>query len=91
MSLHRYNPRRDANEKEIIEALRSHGCSVRQLSVKGLPDLIVGYRGQNFVMEVKTEKGKLTPDQEQTINNWMGEIHIVRTPEEALKVIGLTQ
>lgn len=89
MSLHRYNPRRDANEKEIVEALRQVGCSVRTLSAKGLPDILCAMRGKNFLLEVKGKNGKLTPAQEETIRNWMGEIHVVRTPEEALKAIGL--
>ena len=36
-------------------------------------------------------KGKLTPDQVKFIHEWRGVVHIVRTPEDALKVIGVSQ
>ena len=63
MSIHRRNPRRDKNEREIISALESHGVSVWQLSAKGLPDLLCLKEGRLFLVEVKGEKGRLTPSQ----------------------------
>lgn len=42
MSIHRQAAKRDANEPEIIAALKAAGCSVQQLSGKGIPDLLVG-------------------------------------------------
>ncbi len=41
MSLHRRNPRRDANELEIVDALEKVGALVARLSVAGLGDLLV--------------------------------------------------
>ena len=90
MSIHRYASKRDGNEKAIIEALELVGASVLQLSVKGAPDLLVCHRNRLYLMEVKTAKGKLTPDQQEFHRQWMGEIHIVRTVDEALGVLGLT-
>lgn len=46
----------DANQAEIVEALRGiPECSVLLLSAvgKGCPDLLVGYRGFNFLFEIK--------------------------------------
>lgn len=49
----RYPRRRDAAERGIIAALREAGASVEQLDGKGLPDLLVGFEGRTFLMEVK--------------------------------------
>lgn len=87
MSIHRRNPKRDANEREIIEALDQIGCTVTQLSAKGVPDLLVGYRGKNFLIEVKQPKGKLTPDQLEFHAQWMGVIHVVTNPNEAIETV----
>ena len=64
MSLNRYNPKRDKNEPEIIEAFREEGFFVQPLSGRRVPDLLVGYSGYFFLVEGKSEKGTLTPDQE---------------------------
>ncbi len=46
----------DRNHVEIVAALRGVGASVQDLAAvgKGCPDLLVGYRGQNYVIEVKS-------------------------------------
>lgn len=86
--------RRDANEGEIVRALEAVGCSVTRLSQKGVPDLLVGYEDTlsglrtTTLIEVKELKGKLTPDQETWINEWRGEVYVVRTVEEALEAVG---
>ena len=33
-------------------------------------------------------KGKLTPDQVEFVNNWRGVVHIVRTVDDALQLVG---
>lgn len=53
MSLLRWNPRRDAREPEVIAAFKTVSAVVRQLSGKGVPDLLVGYQRQWFLVEVK--------------------------------------
>lgn len=45
--------RRDDNELEIVSALRSVGAGVQRLDGKGLPDLLVGFRGKLMLLEVK--------------------------------------
>jgi hypothetical protein len=44
---------RDASEPEIVAALRAVGATVQLLSVKGVPDLLVGWRGQMWLLECK--------------------------------------
>lgn len=84
--------RTDSNQAEIVAALRQAGASVFSLHAvgRGVPDLLVGFRGNNYLLEVKSEKGKLTEDQEKWINNWRGHVAIVRSVGEALKSIGAT-
>lgn len=87
MGVNRRAAKRDSNERPIIDALHAAGCSVQQLSVKGVPDLLVGFQGHNYLMEVKDKTGKLTPDETIWIGHWDGQVRIVRSIEDALKVI----
>lgn len=80
----------DSTHNAIVCALRDVGASVTSLAAVGLgvPDLVVGWRRQNFLLEVKTEKGQLNPYQKAFHSMWNGQVAVVRTPEEALAVIG---
>lgn len=42
--------RTDGNQAEIVRALRSAGATVQTLHTvgKGCPDLVVGFRGNNY-------------------------------------------
>lgn len=80
--------RRDANESAIIDALRAVGATVEQLSGPNVPDLLVGYRGANWLFEVKTPKGKESDGQKSWSLGWMGTGYVVRSPEQALELIG---
>lgn len=84
--------RTDANQSEITKALRKIGCSVQLLhSVgKGCPDLLVGYKGNNYLLEVKDgEKParKLTPDQVIWHFDWKGQVAVVNSVQEAIDTI----
>jgi hypothetical protein len=83
----------DANQASIIAVLREVGATVVDLSAvgKGVPDLLVGFRGATYLLEVKNVKGKnkTTPDQDVFYAWWRGgPVHIVRTADEALSAIG---
>lgn len=85
MSLKRHNAKRDANEPEIVSALRSIGCDVFLID---LPvDLIVGYRGRTVLLEVKAPGGRLTKGQKEFFETYRGEAYVVRTPERAIEVM----
>ncbi len=75
--------RRDSNEPAVIQALEAAGASVWQISGRAVPDLLVWFRGREYVGEVKTAKGKQKPSQVGT--PWP----IWRCPEDALKTIGV--
>jgi hypothetical protein len=82
----------DKTQPAIVEALRTAGASVQSIASvgRGTPDLLVGFRRQNFLFEIKTGKEPLTPDEVKWNARWAGECYIVNSPEGALKVIGAT-
>ena len=84
--------RRDANEREIIDALREVGATVQPLDIKGVPDLLVGFAGRNLLMEVKDgskppSARRLTSDQVKWHREWGGLVHVVNNVNEAMIVM----
>ena len=86
----------DANQGDIVAALRKVGCEVLSLAAvgKGCPDLLVYYGGtcyashnsHLFLLEVKSAKGKLTPDQVEFHRDWPA--IVVHNELEALRAVG---
>jgi len=77
----------DENQKAIVQALRDAGAYVW---IVGLPvDLLVGYKGHTFLMEVKTDsKKRFTGLQADFFQNWKGgTLCRVDGPEAALEMI----
>jgi len=89
----RYNAKTDQNQAEIVAALRAVGATVHPIHRLGggLPDLLVGYRGQNYLLEVKTATGHLTPDEAKFFQTWRGQVAIVRNITQALAAIDITK
>ena len=55
-----------------------------------MPDMLCGRAGVNYLLEAKTDKGKLTIDQEMWHDAWKGaKPAIVRSVDEALRAVGL--
>jgi len=86
----------DANQREIVAALRGAGATVQLLHAvgEGCPDLLVGWNGLNLLLEVKDgskppSAQKLTPQQEVWHRDWRGHRVVVNSPEAALAAIGV--
>lgn len=84
----------DANQTEIVKALRSVGASVQSLAStgKGCPDLLVGFRGVNWLLEIKDGQKvksarKLTDDQVVWHESWRGKVYIVESVDQALNLL----
>lgn len=81
----------DDNQAKITKALRAEGWTVQHLHEvgKGCPDLIVGAKDKNFLVEVKdgNKAWKLTPDQVIWHYNWQGQVDVVTSPENAVETI----
>ena len=89
MSIKRYAAKRDKNEADIVRVLEYVGATVTPLSDTGCPDLLVGYDGENYLLEVKGKRGKLTVDQIAWHQTWAGSVQVVRNADEALRALGL--
>jgi hypothetical protein len=94
-----YKP--DANQAEIVKSLRTVGCSVEIITSPigraGIPDLLVGFKGINYLLEIKVPGAKGTSSDKEDLSEaqlrwhlaWKGAIvRIVTTPQEALLVVG---
>lgn len=80
--------KRDKNEQSIVEELRRLGCSVQALNLVDGPDLVVGYNGQNYLIEIKDSKGRVSEGQQRWHSAWAGQVTVCRTLAGVLAVIG---
>lgn len=79
----------DANQAQIVSALRAAGAYVW---IIGLPvDLLVGYKNHTFLVEIKSSsKKRFTKLQQEFFANWPGSSLVrIDSPEAALKMIGI--
>tara|TARA_R110000803_G_scaffold4054_8_gene13905 strand:- start:1896 stop:2195 length:300 start_codon:yes stop_codon:yes gene_type:complete len=91
--------RRDANEPAIIDALKS--ISGLTIITTDAVDLIIGYKGRNYLIELKAEssiskktgevlESKIRPSQKTLRKEWSGQYLITASLDEILKQIGVT-
>jgi hypothetical protein len=91
--------KKDANQKEIERSLSQVGASCLDMSrLKNCFDLLVGFRGQTYIMEIKNPEyvaksrepiEYLSDGEREFMESWRGSAyHIVTTSEEALRIIG---
>lgn len=81
----------DTNHGAIVDGIRQifGPDSVLDLSRvgQGCPDILVGIRGHNIMLEIKTDRGKLTADQVYFHREWGGQVAVIRTLADALAII----
>lgn len=80
----------DANQKEVVAALRKQGWTVQHLHKvgEGCPDILVGVgKKHNILLEIKDGDGKLTPQQIIWHADWQGQKAVVRTADEAISAV----
>jgi hypothetical protein len=88
-------PRTDGNQSAIVAVLRTlPGCTVASLAgcADGIPDLLVGYRGRNYLFEVKDPAKppsgrRLTPAQVEWHTHWKGSVVIVHTAQDVFDLL----
>lgn len=80
----------DANHGEIVAALQKIGASVQSLAQigQGCPDVLVAFRNAMFLLEIKSGKGKPNELQKRWHITWCAPVHVVYTPDDALRAIG---
>lgn len=84
----------DANHVAVVAALRAIGATVQSLATagQGVPDLLVGHLGVNHLLEVKdgaktASRQQLTEAQETWHSSWRGQVAVVTSPEEAVRLV----
>ena len=82
----------DGNQKEITRFLRECGCSVfpTHMVKNGFPDLVVGFKGVNYLLELKDGskiKCPLTPKEWNFHLTWKGRHEVIYSIEDAVKWI----
>ena len=89
----------DQNQKDVIAEIRSalKGCTVTDLSAvgKGMPDIIIGWKNRNWLIEIKNPKQKpsdrkLSDAQVRWHGKWAGQAHVAHSASEAIAVIAET-
>jgi len=90
----KYARRIDANQNDIVVALRACGAVVRVVTQgDGIPDLLVGYRGYTLLLEVKDgskppSARTLTEAEQKFFDDWKGGmLAIVNSADEALDIL----
>ena len=96
----KYARRVDANQDQIVSALRANGAYVRIINQgDGIPDLLVGYTNpttgnkHTLLLEVKDgnkvpSARRLTPAEEKFFFEWRGaHLSIVESPEQAIAAL----
>lgn len=90
--------RADSNQPAIVKALRRAGATVQHLHQigRGCPDILIGYQGRNFLAEIKDgskppSKRKLTPDEADWHEQWAGQVAVIITEKEALRLLETEQ
>lgn len=78
-----YKNKRDANEKKIVAAIRAAGFSVIHMDQPA--DLLCGFRGCDYLVEVKMPDATLTTPQEIFYGGWRGSKTILLSVEDALQ------
>lgn len=86
----------DANQAEIVARLKAVGATVLHLHTVGggCPDIAVGYRGKNWLIEIKdgskpASERRLTRHEREFFEMWRGQMSVVESAEEALALIGV--
>ena len=81
----------DCNQKDIVHALKTFGATVVDLSGvgKGCPDLLIGFKGTTYLIEIKKDsKAKFTPQQLQFNELWAGGVIArIQTINEAIALL----
>jgi hypothetical protein len=82
--------RRDDNEDEVVNALRSRGVFVKKINDGGTFDLLCYHRGKTVLLEVKDGKKppsarKLSDAEQKFHEDWPGDnLHVVTSAEDAI-------
>ncbi len=87
----RKHPKTDLNQPELVRTARQIGASVHITAALGcgFPDLVIGYRGVTYLVEVKRPGEGLTDDEREFFLTWRGRApEVARTREDLFRILG---
>lgn len=79
----------DANQSELVAIARQLGAHVLHLHQLGkdAPDLLIGFRRVNILIECKTKNGVLSPGQVEWHWMWPGQVAVARDADELIAIM----
>lgn len=89
----RHAARIDANQPAIIKLFRKLGATVYPThTLKGFVDIVVGYRGRNYLIEIKdgakaASARQLTADEKEFHDTWRGSAHVIETESQVFELM----
>lgn len=85
----------DSNQKAIVKSLREiPGVSIVSIASQGngCPDLLIGYKNLNYLIELKSlSTSKLTEQEIIFIEHWKGNVAVCYNLNQVLQVIGIDE
>jgi len=98
MSKHRRAAKVDANQGDIVKALRAISGVTVQLS---MDDILIGYKDVNYWIEIKepdsvspvtgeVRPSAIKPSQHKLVAEWEGQYDICHDIDQILLIIGVT-
>lgn len=85
----KYDAKVDGNQRSFIKDLQNAGATVADIHGvgRGVPDIIVGLGGLNFLVEIKNPgatRWALSQEELRFAKTWGGSIHVALSPLECL-------
>lgn len=87
----RRKARVDINQSAIADFLKAIGASVLYMHSLGMgaPDMLVGFREKNYLLEIKSPDRKRRENPDQTVFHleWAGQVDIVETIDDVRRIL----
>ena len=78
-------------QRKAVQWIAAHGGKAIKIKQgEGEPDLLIGYKGKLYLIEMKQEGGRLSPLQKAIHAEWRRagiEVHVARSLEEVVEVL----
>lgn len=93
MAKNYHKVKKDTNHTAIVQLLRAHGATVIDCAaLKKAFDILVIYKGEVYIMEIKSGNGKLSDGElecKASIEKHGVKYHVVREFDQVLSILGI--
>jgi len=80
-----------STQRKAVQGVRAHGGKVIKIKQgEGEPDLLIGYQGNLYLIEMKRKGEKPSPLQEAMHAEWQRAgvtVHVARSLEEVIEIL----